>query len=86
MALSDYSLFKGAQRAIIVDSDGKQLPVATIQGANSMYDVVKFKVALDGKKITSLPVAATAPAVDATVYLLLYTTQKGAKFTTGKVK
>lgn len=86
MALSDYALFKGAERAVVVDCDGKQLQVASIHGANSMYDVVKFKVAISGKKVSALPVAATAPATDATVYLLPYSTQKSATFTTGKVK
>lgn len=86
MALSDYTLFKGAQRAVVVDSDGKQLQVATIQGANSMYDIVKFKVATAGKKVTALPVAVTAADADATVYLMPYSTQKAATFTTGKVK
>lgn len=86
MALSDYSLFKGADRAVVVDSDGKQMQVATIQGANNMYDVVKFKVAITGKKVTALPVATVAPAAESTVYLLPYSTQKSATFTTGKVK
>lgn len=86
MALSDYSLFKGAQRAVVIDSDGKQLPVATIQGANSMYDVVKFKVDLSGKKVAALPIATTAPAAEATVYLLPYSTQKATNLASGKVK
>lgn len=86
MALSDYSLFKGAQRAVVIDSDGKQLPVATIQGANSMYDVVKFRVDLSGKKVAALPLATTAPAAEATVYLLPYSTQKATNLTSGKVK
>ena len=86
IALSDYSLFKGAQRAVVVDSDGKQLQVATIQGANTMYDIVKFRVNVIGKKVSALPVATTATDADATVYLLPYSTQKAATFTTGKVK
>lgn len=86
MALSDYGLFKGAERAVVVDSEGKQMPVVTIQGANSMYDVVKFKVTIGNKKITALPIAATAPEVNAAVYLLPYSTQKMASFIDGKVK
>jgi tetratricopeptide (TPR) repeat protein len=86
LALSDYTLFKGAQRAVVVDCDGKQMQVSTIQGANSMYDVVKFRVATGGKKVAALSIAATASATDATVYLLPYSTQKAATFTTGKVK
>jgi len=86
LALSDYTLFKGAQRAVVIDSDGKQMPVATIQGANSMYDVVKFRVAINGKKVAALPVATAESPADASVYLLPYSTQKAATFTAGKVK
>ena len=86
MALSDYSLFKGAQRAVVIDADGKQLSVSTIQGADSMFDVVKFKVDTGGKKVAALPVATAAATADATVYLLPYSTQKAVTFTTGKVK
>ena len=41
-AVSDYGLFEGAQRAVVIDSDGKEFPVDCILGANAMYDVVKF--------------------------------------------
>ena len=46
IALSDYSLFKGAQRAVVINSEGTQMPVEVIMGANDMYDVVKFRVAI----------------------------------------
>ena len=44
IALSDYSLFKGAERAVIVNFEGKQMPVNAILGADDMYDVIKFRV------------------------------------------
>ena len=44
LALSDFSLFKGAERAVVVTADGKQMPVSRILGANDMYDVIKFRV------------------------------------------
>ena len=58
--LSDYTLFKDAYRAVVIDADGRQLPVEAILGANSMYDVVKFRVA-PAKKIAALTVATSAP-------------------------
>ena len=48
-AISDYTLFKGAERAVIVTANGKELPVKYIMGANDMYDVVKFKAEFDKK-------------------------------------
>lgn len=86
VALSDYSLFKGAQRAVVINSDGVQLPVESVMGANDIYDVVKFRVGISGKKVPALTLAATAPVVGADVYLLSYSTQKDRSFTVGKVK
>lgn len=87
MALSDYSLFKGASRAVVIDASGKQLPVQTIQGINGMYDVIKFKVLPDGgKKVTALTVNTGQAADGSTIYLLPYSTQKGANVAVGKVK
>lgn len=85
-ALADYALFKGAQRAVVITSDGVSMPVETILGANDIYDVVKFRVRMAGKKVFALPIAATASSTDANVYLLPYSTQKDRSFTTGKVK
>lgn len=83
-ALSDYTLFDGAARAVIVNADGKELPVTRIAGANAMYDVVKFRTEADKKAIALSP--ATQPAaVGETVYLLPYSTQKEATCQTGKV-
>lgn len=86
LALSDYSLFKGAERAVIITADGKQMPVSLILGADDMYDVVKFRVAIVGKKVPSLLVAGTAPAAGSSVWMLPYSTQKSIACVSGKVK
>lgn len=86
VALSDYSLFKGAERAVVISSEGVQMPVDLILGANDMYDVVKFHVAISGKKVSALASASTPPAVGADVFLLPYSTQKDRSYTTGKVQ
>ena len=86
LALSDYSLFKGAERAVIIMAEGKQMPVSTILGANDMYDVIKFRVAITEKKVPALIVANTAPAVGADAWMLPYSTQKSIACVSGKVK
>ena len=86
LALSDYSLFKGAERAVIITADGKQMPVSLILGADDMYDVVKFRVAIVGKKVPSLLVAGTAPAAGSSAWMLPYSTQKSIACVSGKVK
>ena len=86
LALSDYTLFKGAERAVVITSEGKQMPVSLILGANDMYDVIKFRVAIAEKKVPALIVAKTAPAVGADAWMLPYSTQKSIACVTGKVK
>jgi tetratricopeptide (TPR) repeat protein len=86
VALSDYSLFKGAQRAVIINTEGVQMPVNCILGANDIYDVVKFRVSISGKKVAKLDIAPTAVPVAAPVYLLPYSTQKDRSYKQGTVK
>lgn len=86
LALSDYKLFKGAERADVVTADGKQMPVSVILGANDIYDVIKFRVAITEKKVPSLKVSANVPAVGADVWMLPYSTQKSIACESGKVK
>ena len=83
-ALSDYTLFENAERAVVINADGKQQDVSRILGANSMYDIVKFKTPID-KKQTTLTIADQPAKVGETVYLLPYSTQKATTLQTGKV-
>ena len=85
-AIADYSVFEGAQRAVVVDAQGKQMEVEMILGANEMYDVTKFLVNTGGKKVTALSVAQVAPANNTTVFLLPYSTQKGGDYAIGNVQ
>lgn len=74
-AVSDYSLFEGAQRAVVINSDGKEFPVDCILGANSMYDVVKFRIRTD-KEVEPVTLAQSPATVGSTVFLLPYASQK----------
>ena len=85
-AISDYSVFENAQRAVIIDTQGNQMNVDMILGANAMYDVVKFRVDISGKKVTVLPLVQISPTENTTVFLLPYSTQKGGEYAIGKVQ
>lgn len=69
-AVSCFSPFKGASRAVVIDASGKEIPVALILGANETYDVVKFQVAK--AKVQPLALAGKSAAKDETVWLLPY--------------
>ncbi len=75
-AVSNYTPFKGASRAIIIDPQGKEMPVLSIIGVNDMYDVVKFRV--QGKS-QPLPLASSTASVGSNVWLLPYREVKTLK-------
>lgn len=69
-AVSSYAPFKGAQRAIIIDAQGKEYPVVLMLGANETYDVAKFQVSAQ----KTVPLAIAADATNgSSVWLLPYT-------------
>ena len=69
-AVSTFSPFKGASRAIIIDAQGKEFQVTGILGANDMYDVVKFRV--NNNKCQPLTISSTIGSVGSNVWLLPY--------------
>jgi len=83
VAISNFTPFKGAQRAVVIDAEGKEYSVASIIGANDMYDVAKFKV--DIEKAEALPLAQSAAASGASVWLLPYSAKKKPNCTQGSV-
>lgn len=83
-AVSSYEIFKGAAKATVTDSEGKVFPVKNIQGADELYDVVKFQVEVP-KKVAFLPVAADPVANGTNVYLLAYSTGKNSVFKSGAI-
>ncbi|MBO4659753.1 MAG: tetratricopeptide repeat protein [Prevotella sp.] len=72
-AMSDWSSFDGAATAVVVDANGKRMEVESIIGASEIYDVVKFRV---NGKTTGAPVATTASATGAPIYLVGYGVKK----------
>jgi tetratricopeptide (TPR) repeat protein len=84
-ALTAYSLFNGAVRATATDCDGNTYPVSAIIGADDLYDVVRLKVNVGGKKTPFLPLAADPVPVGATVFLLPCSQAKETAFKQGAV-
>lgn len=68
-AVSNFTPFKGAARAVVIDAAGKELPVVSIVGVNDMYDVVKFRVS---GKTQPLTISSTTTPVGSQVWLLPY--------------
>lgn len=48
-AVALWTPFKGAAKAVVIDANGNKMNVETIDGANEIYDICKFRV--DGKVI-----------------------------------
>ena len=68
-AISNYTPFKGASRAVVIDASGKELPVVSIVGVNDMYDVVKFRV---NGKTQPLAISSATTPVSSQVWILPY--------------
>ena len=82
-AISSYTPFKDAQRAVVIDAQGKELEVACIIGVNDMYDVAKFQVS--AKKTQALTVAGSTSTNGSVVWLLPYAVKKAPVCTKGTV-
>jgi tetratricopeptide (TPR) repeat protein len=73
-AISSYTPFKEAQRAVVIDAQGKEMEVTCIMGVNDMYDVAKFQV--NAKKTQALAIASNTATNGSEAWLLPYTVKK----------
>ena len=73
-ALSSYSPFRQAVRAVVIDSQGKEWPVECLLGANETYDVAKFRVAV--KQSQPLSLASIPAAEGERLWMLPYNSNK----------
>ena len=84
LAVSSFAPFKNAQRAVIIDAQGKEMEVDCLTGFNDMYDVAKFQVV--AKKTQALNIAQSPASDGATLWLLPYAVKKVPTCTQGSVK
>ncbi|MDR2469963.1 MAG: tetratricopeptide repeat protein [Tannerella sp.] len=84
-AISDYTLFAGAEKAFATDTEGRRLPVTRILGADEFYDVIRFQVEVP-KPVTALAPATSLPAQGTEACLLPCGTEKGAPAPTGTIE
>ena len=82
-AVSSFAPFKNAQRAVIIDAQGKEMEVDCLMGYNDMYDVAKFRVI--AKKTQALSIAQNAASNGATLWLMPYAVKKVPACTKGTV-
>ncbi|MDR3194272.1 MAG: serine protease [Tannerella sp.] len=83
-AVSDYSLFAGAEKAFATDAEGHRFPVTRILGADEVYDVIRFRVDVPGR-VPALQAAAALPDRGTEAYLLPFGVQKGAAIPQGAI-
>lgn len=76
-AFAEFSIFKGASSATVVDAQGRQMKVVEIVGANDIYDFAKLRVDVSAlKDVEVLEIAAQPSLKGQTLQLLPYSTQK----------
>ena len=83
VAVSSYTPFRSAAKAVVIDAMGKEYEVKSIIGANDVYDIAKFRV--DATKCQTL---RTAPAAveNTSLWLLPYNAKNAYSCTAAKVK
>lgn len=74
-AISNLTPFIGAASAVVIDARGNKMNVTRMLGANSIYDVAKFKV--DGKTVAA-SVASSAASAGTQVWLVPYSVKTPA--------
>lgn len=83
-AVSDYTLFIGAAKAVVTDADGRKMAVTKILGADELYDVIRFLV--DAPKNISYLSQAKAPLqVGGEAYLMPPGTTKNSVLNKGSI-
>ena len=82
-AISSFSPFKNAQRAVIIDAQGKEIEVECLMGYNDMYDVAKFQVS--AKKTQALSIAQSPANSGSSLWLIPYSVKKVPNFINGTV-
>ena len=82
-AISSFSPFKNAQRAVIIDAQGKEMEVKCLMGYNDMYDVAKFQVA--APKTQALSIAQSPANSGSSIWLIPYSVKKVPTFISGTV-
>lgn len=72
-AVSSWTPFIGASRAVVIDADGQQHNVEAIYGANELYDVCRFRV--EGNTQTA-PLAKSNAVAGTKLWLVGYSVKK----------
>ena len=83
IAVSSYTPFRGASKAVIIDAMGKEYPVKSIIGANDTYDIAKFRV--NANKCQTLRTSTTA-GENTQLWLLPYNAKNAYSCNAAKVK
>lgn len=84
VAVSTFSPFKGAARAVVIDADGKEYEVSNIIGANDIYDIAKFQVATS--KASALELAQANANEGDQLWILTYAKGKAGNTKNGNVR
>ena len=67
-AIAEYTLFDGAEQAVVTDAEGRRMQVNSILGADAVSDVIRFKVTVP-RNVPFLSVAKEVPRIGTEAYL-----------------
>ncbi len=73
-AVSNFTPFVGAASAVAIDSEGNEMKIKSIIGANNTYDVIKIRV--ETKRSVPLQIAASTASEGSSSWLLQYSAKQ----------
>ena len=82
VAVSSYTPFRGAAKAVVIDVNNKEYPVKSIIGANEVYDIAKFRV--EATKCQTLRTASST-AENTQVWLLPFNAKNAYSCNSAKI-
>ena len=82
VAVSSYTPFRGASKAVVIDANNKEYPVKSIIGANDVYDIAKFRV--EASKCQTLREASSTPE-NTQVWLLPFNAKSAYSCNSAKI-
>lgn len=82
-AVSSFTPFRGASKAIVIDAQGKEWDVEYLLGANETYDVAKFRTT--ARRTTPLPISSATAAEGSATWLIPYSVKKTPPATKGEI-
>lgn len=75
IGVSGFKVLKGASRAVIIDTEGHEMAIQSLLGADETYNAVKFQVDTKNRKVAALEIETEAQVIGNEIVVLPYSVE-----------